>query len=489
MTEEKQQPEEEPAETVVEPDRALPPVKLADLPELMRKSVQQMGWQELTPVQQRAIPYVLAKRDLMVQSRTGSGKTGAFVLPLLDRLRSDLHACQAMVLVPTRELAVQVTKDAEAMCRPSGLKAIPVYGGVGYGPQLEAFKQGVQIVVWTPGRILDHLMRGTLKLDRLQVLLFDEADRLLSMGFYPDMREVKRYLPPHLGNAYMFSATYPENVFNLARLFLQKPEFLSLSQNQIHVAQTEHAFYFVPAMEKDRCLVRIIEMENPDSAIIFCNTKASVGYVAEVLKRFGYDADLLSADLTQNARQRVMSRIKEKQLRFLVATDVAARGIDISELSHVIQYEPPEDPELYVHRAGRTGRAGAAGVAITLVSNIEQLELKRISKRFNIEMVERQTPTDEDVSTIAAQRLVNILEAKRRELDGVQQERMQRFLPLAQQLAEHDESRPLVAMLLEELYRQTLHAPPPQPEVEEPQQQQRRRSRKPRPKGGSQRRR
>ncbi|MFH2054946.1 MAG: DEAD/DEAH box helicase [bacterium] len=476
-------------ESVIEPEIALPAVKLADLSELMRQSVAHQGWKELTPVQSHAIPYVLNKRDLMVQSRTGSGKTGAYVLPLLDRLRSDLFACQALVLVPTRELAVQVTKDAEEMCAPSGLRTIAVYGGVGYVPQLEAFKKGVQIVIGTPGRILDHLMRGTLKLDRLQVLIFDEADRLLSMGFYPDMREVKRYLPNSLANAYMFSATYPENVFNLARLFLETPEFLSLSQNQIHVAQTEHAFYFVPAMEKDRCLVRIIEIENPDSALIFCNTKASVGYVAEVLKRFGYDADLLSADLTQNARQRVMNRIKEKQLRFLVATDVAARGIDISALSHVIQYEPPEDPELYVHRAGRTGRAGAAGVAITLVSNIEQLELKRIAKRFNIEMVERQTPTDEDVSTIAAQRLINILESKLRDLDGVQQERMQRFLPLAQQLAEHDESRPLVAMLLEELYRQTLHAPPPQPEVEPPQQQQRQRSHTPRPKSGPHRRR
>lgn len=476
-------------ENVIEPDQALPSTRLAELPEIIKQSMSHMGWSELTAVQAHAIPYVLGKRDLMVQSRTGSGKTGAFVLPLLHRLDSNLAACQALVLVPTRELAVQVSKDAAAMGSVSELRTVPVYGGVGYGPQLDGFKAGAHLVVGTPGRILDHLMRGTLNLDKLRILIFDEADRLLSMGFYPDMREVKRFLPKHLANAYMFSATYPENVFNLARLFLQKPEFLSLSKDQIHVAQTEHAYYFVPAMEKDRCLVRIIEVENPDSAIIFCNTKASVGYVTEVLKRFGFDVDLLSADLSQSARQRVMDRIREKRLRFLVATDLAARGIDISELSHVIQYEPPEDPELYVHRAGRTGRAGAAGVAITLVSNIEQLELSRIAKRFNIEMVERQTPTDEDVSTIASQRLINILEAKQRGLDGVQQERMQRFLPLAQQLAEEEDSRPLVAMLLEELYSQTLHAPPPQPEAEPSEQPQRPRGRRPRPKNDNRRRR
>jgi ATP-dependent RNA helicase DeaD len=487
MSEENKIINEDPEETIVEPDKALPAIKLSELPELMRKSVAHMGWSELTSVQARAIPYVLAGRDLMVQSRTGSGKTGAFVLPMLERLRADLHACQVLVLVPTRELAVQVAKDAEEMCSVSGLRTIAVYGGVGYGPQLDAFKAGAQIVIGTPGRVLDHLMRGTLKLDRLQMILFDEADRLLSMGFYPDMREVKRFLPKHLGNAYMFSATFPDNVFNLARLFLEQPEFLSLSSNQIHVAQTEHLYYVVPAMEKDRCLVRVIEMENPQSALIFCNTKANVGYVAEVLKRFGYDVDLLSADLAQNARQRVMNRIKEKQLRFLVATDLAARGIDISKLTHVIQYEPPEDPEIYVHRAGRTGRAGAAGVAITLVSSIEQLELQRIAKRFSIEMVERPNPTEEDVETIVSQRLVNILESKLRGLDGVQQERLHRFLPLAQKLAEQDESRPLVGMLLEELYRQTLHAPPPQPELDPPRQQQQ--SRKPRPKSSPHRRR
>ncbi len=346
MSEENKIIDEDPEETIVEPDKALPAVTLSELPELMRKAVAHMGWSELTSVQARAIPYVLAGRDLMVQSRTGSGKTGAFVLPMLERLRADLHACQVLVLVPTRELAVQVAKDAEEMCSVSGLRTIAVYGGVGYGPQLDAFKAGAQIVIGTPGRVLDHLMRGTLKLDRLRMVLFDEADRLLSMGFYPDMREVKRFLPKQLGNAYMFSATFPDNVFNLARLFLEQPEFLSLSSNQIHVAQTEHLFYIVPAMEKDRCLVRVIEMENPQSALIFCNTKANVSYVGEVLKRFGYDADMLSADLAQNARQRVMNRIKEKQLRFLVATDLAARGIDISQLSHVIQYEPPEDPEI-----------------------------------------------------------------------------------------------------------------------------------------------
>ena len=457
-------------EHLVEPEDSLPSTSMADLPAGLREASARAGWTELTTVQARTIPYMLARRDLVCQSRTGSGKTGAFVLPILKRIKNPGPTAQTLILVPTRELAKQVGDDANLLAGDSGVRCISVYGGVGYGPQIEAFRSGAQIVVGTPGRILDHLLKRTLSLEALQILVFDEADRMMSMGFYPDMKEIQRYLPRRHINGYMFSATFPSHVIRLAGEFLRQPDFLSLSRDNVHVAETEHVFYVVPGMEKERCLVRIIEIENPTGAIVFCNTKATVGFVTTVLKRFGYDADELTADLTQRAREKIMTRVREHKLRFLVATDLAARGIDIPELSHIIQYEPPEDPELYIHRAGRTGRAGASGEAVTLANVLEKAELQRIAKRFDIEMIERKLPTDEDVAVIAAQRVTALLEARLRSRDSLQTERMQRFVPLAIELSQSEDEASLIAMLLDDYYQETLHAPPEQPSSEPPPQ-------------------
>ncbi|MBI4631979.1 MAG: DEAD/DEAH box helicase, partial [Chloroflexi bacterium] len=343
-----------------------------------------------------------------------------------------------------------------------------VYGGVGYGAQIDALKQGAHIVVGTPGRVLDHLLKRALSLDHLKMLILDEADRMLSMGFYPDMKQVQRYLPNRPLNACMFSATFPEYIMRTAREFIRHPEFITLSQDHVHVTDTEHIFYSVPGMDKDRSLVRLIEIENPVSAIIFCNTKAKVHYVSVVLQRFGYDADELSADLSQKERERVLGRVREGTLRFLVATDVAARGLDIPDLSHVIQYEPPEDPEAYIHRAGRTGRAGAMGIAVSLVSGVEKFELDRIAKRFSIAMQERPLPSDADVEAVVTERVTTLLEARLRERDKLQTERSQRFVPLARALADNEDESAIIAMLLDDYYQQTLHTPVPQPREEKP---------------------
>ena len=444
----------------------LPDLTFDQLPESLQAGAARAGWSTLMPVQARAIPQLLAGRDMMIQARTGSGKTGAFLLPMLDRLQSDRAYCQALVLVPTRELARQVWQQADVICADTGLRTVAVYGGVGYGPQIDALRSGSQIVVGTPGRVLDHLLRGTLTLDKLQMRVFDEADRMLSMGFYPDMQEVQRHLPQRtreqLHNS-MFSATFPPFVLRTAQEFLREPEFISLSGEQVHVTDTEHVFCIVPAMDKDRSLVRIIEIENPASAIIFCNTKTAVHYVTVVLQRFGYDADELSADRTQADREQILKRVRQGTLRFLVATDVAARGLDIPELSHVIQYEPPEDPEGYIHRAGRTGRAGAAGVAFSLVSEAEALTLDAIAKRYTIEFQQRVAPTDADVQAAVAERVTTLLEARFRERDTLKTERSQRFVPLARNLAENEDESALIAMLLDDYYQETLHAPVPQP--------------------------
>src|SRR6185436_12708293 len=303
----------------------------------------------------------------------------------------------------------------------------------------------------------------TFSLDQLKMLVFDEADRMLSMGFYPDMKQVQRQLPRRPLNTTMFSATFPSYVMRTAREFIPDPDFLTLSSDHVHVTDTTHVFYSVPGMDKDRSLIRIIEVENPASAIIFCNTKVKVHYVTVVLQRFGYDADELSADLSQAERERVLDRVRQGSLRFLVATDVAARGLDIPELSHVFQYEPPEDIEGYVHRAGRTGRAGATGVAISLVSGVERFVLDRIAKAYKIVLEERTLPSDEDVAAVVAERVTALLEARLRERDRLQTERSRRFVPLALSLAESDDELPVIAMLLDDYYQQMLHAPLPQP--------------------------
>ena len=437
---------------------SLPETTLPQLSARIQDAAQRAHWSELTPVQAKAIPYMLAGKDLMVQARTGSGKTGAFLLPMLERLDASRKEPQALVLVPTRELASQVTKDAQVLFPGSGLEVVPVYGGVGYGPQLEGFQRGAQVIVGTPGRVLDHLLKRNLSLNALRMLVLDEADRMLSMGFYPDMLEVQRYLPQQGVQASMFSATFPQTVQSLAQRFLDAPDFLALSRDHVHVTNVEHVVMTVPRMDKDRTLVRLLEIENPHQAIIFCNTKVRVNYVTTVLQRFGFNAAELSSELSQAAREKVLAQLKDGSLNFLVATDVAARGIDIPELELVILYEPPEEAELYIHRAGRTGRAGAGGVAISLIiTGMEERELKKIAAIYKIEFTERPAPTEDEVASILGQRLTAQLEAQLRGRDKLQVERSQRFRALARQLAENDEGQALLAMLLDDSYHAATH--------------------------------
>ena len=437
----------------------LPDITFGQLPKSLRQAAERAGWKDLMPVQARGIPYLLAGRNMMIQARTGSGKTGAYLLPMLQRLDASRATCQVLILVPTRELARQVWQEAETICGAAGLRSVAVYGGVGYKAQNEALKGGTQIVVGTPGRVLDHLLKRTFTLEALKMLVYDEADHMLSMGFYPDMLELQRYLPRRELHTCMFSATFPESVLRTAQAFMHRPEFLTLSSDHVHVTDTEHIFCIVPGLDKDRALVRLIELENPEAALIFCNTKNRVHYVTVVLQRFGYDADELSADISQNERERVLGRVRAGTLRFLVATDVAARGLDIPSLSHVFLYEPPDDLESYIHRAGRTGRAGAAGTAITLVSHLEKGAIRRIAAHYSIDMQERKAPTDEEVAALVAERLTALLEARLRQRDKLQTERSRRFTTLARSLAENEEELPVITMLLDDHYQEMLHAP------------------------------
>ncbi len=450
--------------SVAEPADALVKITLEDLTDPMREACARAGWKGLMPVQAMALPYLIKKRDLMIQSRTGSGKTGTYLLPLIPILQPEKSAPQALILAPTRELALQIEREAQLLFGNGGLKVAALYGGVGYGKQMEALRGGAQVIVGTPGRVLDHLLRRTLSLDALRMLVFDEADRMLSIGFYPDMKEIQRYLPKKSVSACLLSATFPPHVLNLASEFMRDPSMLSLSHSQVHVAEVQHIYCQCKAMDKDRALVRILETENPTSAMIFCNTKANVHFVTAVLRGFGYNVDELSADLSQARREEVLQRVRDGLTRFLVATDVAARGIDIPELSHVILYETPEDRESYIHRAGRTGRAGAAGTVISLVDVMQKMELERIARFYKIELVHRATPSDEDVSKVVAERATALLEARFRGLTSFETERTKRFNSFVSSLVAEEDQVPLLSMLLDEFYQKTLHNVPEQPD-------------------------
>lgn len=450
--------------SVAHPENALPPVDLTHLPQSMQDACARMGWTRLMPVQSLALPYLMDGRDIMIQSRTGSGKTGCYLLPMLPVLAGSEPGPRALVLVPTRELALQVENEALHLFEGTGISSVALYGGVGYKKQLDGLKSGAQLVIGTPGRILDHILRHSLDLSGIRILVFDEADRMLSIGFYPDMKEIQKYLPAHRIHTDLFSATYPPHVLNLAQEFMTDPSMLSLSQKEVYVAEVQHYYCAVDPMDKDRALIRIIEMENPASAIIFCNTKANVHYVCGVLQGFGYNADELSADLSQSHREAVMARVREGQVRFLVATDVAARGIDIPALSHVFLYEPPEDHESYIHRAGRTGRAGAAGTVISLVDIMERMELERIAKHYSISMMEMKNPTDEEVAAVVSNRLQTKLESRFRSLTGLERTRAKRYVAMARELAAQEledesagEGVNLLAMLLDAFHHDTLN--------------------------------
>lgn len=413
----------------------------AELLEPIQQGIRDLGWLTPMPVQEKVIPVMLEGRDMIVQAHTGSGKTGAFGIPIATAIDPDEDYCQALVLAPTRELANQVAEEAGAIGRHRGIRCVPIYGGVGYQQQIEAIEAGAHLIVGTPGRILDHLGSGRLDFSGVRILIFDEADEMLSLGFWPDMREISKYLPEKR-QACLFSATIPERVRSLSRVFLTDPLYVTLSEGQIGPQEIEHFYMVTTAQEKDANLVRILEYEDPDSAIIFCNTRSDVRYVTSYLQRRGFDADQISGDLSQAAREQAMDRIKKGNLRFLVATDVAARGIDISDLSHVIGYSAPESPEVYVHRTGRTGRAGKAGVAISLVSGLDIGNFRYLQKVNKIEIKERKVPKKSELLERLRDRLMVKVEQEVRALPERERSfQTDRFVPIVKMMTENEEGQ------------------------------------------------
>jgi ATP-dependent RNA helicase DeaD len=374
----------------------------------VRRAIDAMGYKNPTPVQVAVFEPAAEGRSLVVQARTGTGKTAAFGLPIIDRLvRSSVKGVQAMVLCPTRELALQVSRELEQIGQFRGTKIVAIYGGTSMSRQVEALEAGAQIVVGTPGRVLDHLRQRTLDPSSIRILVLDEADEMLSMGFARELNAILEKLPDNRQGMF-FSATIPPDIERLAHTHLRETELITLSSDQVGALEVAHYVYVTQAGDKIGQLVRILEVEDPESAIIFCNTRDETQRVADALKNRGFDADWLNGDLPQNDRERVMSATREGRLRFLVCTDVAARGIDISHLTHVINYDFPETAEQYVHRTGRTGRAGRTGTAIALVGpkDIGNLYILRLT--YKIRPIEKQLPSAGEVKTRAEMDLLQL---------------------------------------------------------------------------------
>ncbi|HEX9104086.1 MAG TPA: DEAD/DEAH box helicase, partial [Polyangia bacterium] len=379
-------------------------------PEL-KQNLLEMGFLQPMAVQRAVFPRMMAGKDVMVQSRTGSGKTAAFGIPFAQGLiDGENKVVQALCLAPTRELALQVGKECERIAA-NKLHVIPIYGGAPMGKQIEQLKAGAQVVAGTPGRVLDHLRRGTLRLDGLKILVLDEADEMLSMGFLEEITEIIKQCPKDRQTV-LFSATIPDDIERIGSRYMREPEKIQLSADFVGVHEIKHTYYMVSGMGRARDLVRVLEVEKPDSAIIFCNTREDTALVAEFLRKNGLDAEAISSDLTQKDRERVMGRMKDKNLHYLVATDIAARGIDISDLSHVINYTVPESAEVYVHRTGRTGRAGKSGLAISLISPRELGNFYMLKLTYKIKPEERTLPSEAEQKTARESEKVDELRAK-----------------------------------------------------------------------------
>jgi len=364
-------------------------------PELVQ-AINELGYTQPTPIQAGIIPLMQSGHDVTGQAQTGTGKTAAFALPILNRMDPDQHLPQALVVAPTRELALQVTEMIQTLGKFMDVRVLTVYGGTSYTQQLNQLRRGVQVVVGTPGRILDLVKRGRLELAEVRTVVLDEADEMLSMGFIEDMEAILAVTPEDRQTT-LFSATLPPRIRELARKYLRNPKTISIQPEQVTVAATEQRVYYVNEHDKLAVLTRLFEMEEIASALIFTRTRIRTGELVTELNQRGYRSEALSGDLSQDAREHTMARFRAGQVKVLVATDVAARGLDVEGITHVFNYDLPEEAETFVHRIGRTGRAGRTGIAISLARPSERRQVRQIEQFTHQEMMEAQIPSIEDV--------------------------------------------------------------------------------------------
>lgn len=373
-------------------------------PDLL-KSITELGFEEPSPIQVLAIPVLLTGKDAVGQAQTGTGKTAAFGLPILEKVTANRNV-QALVLCPTRELAIQVSEELSKLAlHKRTISILPIYGGQPIERQIRAISKGAQVIVGTPGRVIDHLQRGTLRLNETQIVVLDEADEMLDMGFREDIELILGQSPEECQRV-LFSATMPQPIRELSKRFLREPEMLTIAHKMLTVPAIEQVYYEVRPYQKMDAMCRVLDSQGFRKALVFCATKRSVDEITVHLQQRGYQADALHGDLNQVQRDRVMRRFRSEGLEILVATDVAARGIDVDDVDAVINYDIPHDVEGYVHRIGRTGRAGREGKAFTFVTVREQYKIREIIKYTKAHIVLGQLPTLHDVNTIRTSRLL-----------------------------------------------------------------------------------
>lgn len=355
-----------------------------------------LGYEQPTPIQAEMIPMMMTGVDVIGQAQTGTGKTAAFALPILNDLRTGGKFPKALVMAPTRELAIQVAEAMSLYGKEMNVRVVTVYGGAPYQHQINELRRGVDVVVGTPGRLIDLINKSVLHLSDIKTVVLDEADEMLSMGFVEDIETILAEIPAEHQTA-LFSATMPTQIRKLADKYMVSPQSITIKSSQVTTETVEQRVYMVNEREKTAALTRLFEVEDIKSALIFVRTRVGTGELANELSNRGFSSEALNGDLSQDARERTLNRFRSGQLKVLVATDVAARGLDIEDISHVFNYDLPDDHEIYVHRIGRTGRAGRTGIAISLATVYERRKLRDIERFAKIKLIQREIPTKEEI--------------------------------------------------------------------------------------------
>lgn len=370
------------------------------------RAVGELGFEHMTPIQEQAIPLFMTGQDIIGQAQTGTGKTAAFGIPILQKIDPENRNLQAVILCPTRELAMQAAEELRKFAKyMHGIKVLPVYGGQDIVKQIKNLKGGVQIVVGTPGRVMDHMRRHTLKMDRVHTVVLDEADEMLNMGFRDDIETILQEMPKERQTG-LFSATMPQPILDITKKYQKNASYIKMTPKEVTIPLIKQAYYQVRKQDKEEVLCRLLDYYDPKRALIFCNTKRMVDELTEHLKARGYEVEGLHGDLTQNQRDIVMNLFRSGRVGILIATDVAARGIDVSDVEAVYNYDVPEDIEYYVHRIGRTGRAGKTGRSFTLVVGREAYKIRDIERICHTKIRERKIPSAADITARKAEKIL-----------------------------------------------------------------------------------
>jgi ATP-dependent RNA helicase DeaD len=426
-----------------------------DINDAIRLGLKDLGYLSPTQVQRAVFAPVSSGKDVMVQSKTGSGKTTAFCLPLLTKIDGTQRTPQALVLAPTRELALQVAMEASRLGHHAGIRVVTIYGGASMRAQIDALHAGANFVVGTPGRVKDLFRQGHLRFENVRFAVLDEADEMLSRGFWDEVTSILDQLPVRR-QTMLFSATLPEQIERAAAKYLTTPTRIDLSRDTVNVSTIRHVLHNESERwSKPRNFLYVLELHKPTSAIVFCNRKDETEMICSYLQRFGFRVQALNGDMPQSLREKTLAKVKAGELDLMVATDIAARGIDISDLGHVFNYDLPEYDEVYVHRVGRTGRIGKKGVAVSLVRGKYMAHLTNLKKMFKIPFEEVELPDEKEILWMQAERLaVQILEAA----DGVE---MEQYRPVAEQMMTRGDIKEILAFLLRTHFSERVARPPP----------------------------